>query len=64
MLMMQRPTSYGTSTNHLTVDMVEQNISSASHPRAIFQAWMWDLIKHINKKPFRASIDKPPQPIK
>jgi len=37
-LMMQIPTKCGTSMSHLTIDMVEPNLSSASHPLAIFQA--------------------------
>jgi len=34
------------------------------HPRVIFQAWMWDLIEHINQKPLMDSRGHPPQPIK
>ena len=44
--------------------MVEPNLSSSIHHRAIFQAWMWDLIENINRNSSRASIGHPPQPIK
>lgn len=44
--------------------MAESNLSSIIHPLAIFQAWMLDLIEHINQKPSRASRGHPPQPIK
>jgi len=37
-LMMRRLTKLGTSMNLLTIDMAEPNISSYSHPHAIFQA--------------------------
>jgi len=33
---MQQPTKYGTTTFHPTLDMAEPNLSSASHPHAIF----------------------------
>ena len=49
---------------HLTVVMDEPNLSLASHPHAIFQAWMWDLIKHINQNHPGLPEAKPPQPIK
>ena len=35
--------------------MVDPNLSSPIHPCAIFQAWMWDLIEHINKNSSMAS---------
>jgi len=63
-LMMQRSTNCGTSTNHPTVDITEPNLSSTSHPHAIFQAWMWDLIKHINQNHPGLPGAKPPQPVK
>jgi len=44
--------------------MVDPNLSSSVHSCAIFQARMWDLIEHINQKPFGAYIGHPPQPIK
>ena len=44
--------------------MAKPNLSSSIHPRAIFQAWMWDLIEHINQNSSKASRGHPPQPIK
>ena len=44
-LMMKILTTFGTSMNHPTVDMVAQNLSSASHPHCIFQACISDIMK-------------------
>ena len=63
-LMMQNP-NLGWDF-HVPLDrrMAEPNVSSAIHPCAIFQAWMWDLIEHINQNSSRASKGYPPQLIK
>jgi len=34
----------------LNCRMAEKKLSSDIHTYAIFQAWMWDFIEHINKK--------------
>jgi len=62
--MIQNPTQYGNTMFHPVIDMDEKNISLASHPRSIFEAWMWDVIKHINQNHSELQEAKPPQPIK
>jgi len=59
---MKNATRSGTSTYHSTIGMAKPNISSSSHPRAIFQALMWNLIKHINQNHPGLLEAKPPPP--
>ena len=44
--------------------MANPNLSLTIHPYFIFQAWMWDLIEHINQNSSKDSRGYPPQPIK
>ena len=43
--------------------IIKPNLSSTIHPCTIFQAYMWDLIEHINPKPSKDSKGHPTQTI-